>query len=239
MSFEREMFQYGILIETYHTDNGVFSSKDFVSQIEASLQNVRFSGVGGHHQNGAAERTIGTAFGIARAMLIHFAIRWPEVFDVSVWPMAIQYAKWLVNHVPKANGIAAIELIVRSKTARHVLQNAHVFGCPVYVLDPKLQSLSHLPKFQARSKRGVFMGFSERHSSNVPLVLNLATLSITPQYHIIYDDWFQTVDSSLTSEEFECAWDNLFDNNRYHYEFDPEEIVVYNDDWNSQLQPVY
>ena len=34
------------------------------------------------------------------------------------------------------------------------------------------------------------------HGQSVPLVLNLATGKITAQYHVIFDDWFQTVDSS-------------------------------------------
>jgi hypothetical protein len=54
--------------------------------------------------------------------MIHLAIRWPEVFDISFWPMAILYSVWIYNRVPKMNGIAPIELIVRSKNARHVLQ---------------------------------------------------------------------------------------------------------------------
>jgi hypothetical protein len=78
LAFEREMFQYGIVINYYHTDNGIFSTKDFINEIQNNLQGIKFSGVGGHHQNGGAERAIGTIFGLARAMLIHFAIRWPE-----------------------------------------------------------------------------------------------------------------------------------------------------------------
>jgi hypothetical protein len=39
------------------------------------------------------------------------------------------------------------------------------------------------------------MGFSALHSSEVPLVLNLQTGSITPQYHIVFDDHFSTVSS--------------------------------------------
>jgi hypothetical protein len=229
LAFEREMFQFGIIINSYHTDNGIFSTKDFFNEIENNLQGIKFSGVGGHHQNGGAERAIGTIFGLARAMLIHFAIRWPEAFDVSVWPMAILYSKWIMNHVPKNNGIAPIELVVRSKNIKHVLNNGHVFGCPCFVLDPKLQNLGHLPKFQTRSKRGMFVGFSPRHSSNVPLVLNLQTLSITPQYHVVFDDYFQTVDSDLSTDD--VNWDALFED-RYHYDFGDDDIANYIDDWN-------
>ena len=156
--------------------------------------------------------------------MIHWAIRWPEVFDISYWPMAVLYSVWIYNRVPKTNGIAPIELIVRSKNARHVLQQAHVFGCPCYVLDPKLQGLSKLPKFTPRSNRGVFVGFSPKHSSLVPLVLNLQTLTITPQFHVMFDDWYTTVDSSTTDQQLDDCLVNLFSSNRYEYQFDNDDI---------------
>jgi hypothetical protein len=39
------------------------------------------------------------------------------------------------------------------------------------------------------------MGFSHLHSSEVPLVLNLQTGSITAQFHVVFDDYFSTVSS--------------------------------------------
>ena len=39
------------------------------------------------------------------------------------------------------------------------------------------------------------MGFSYVHSTQVSLVLNLNTLSISPQYHVIFDDIFTSVTS--------------------------------------------
>jgi hypothetical protein len=39
------------------------------------------------------------------------------------------------------------------------------------------------------------MGFSNLHSSEVPLILNLDTGSITPQFHVVFDDHFKTVSS--------------------------------------------
>ena len=41
------------------------------------------------------------------------------------------------------------------------------------------------------------MGLSPDHASTVPLVLNLDTSSITPQFHVIFDDWFTTVTTSV------------------------------------------
>ena len=37
------------------------------------------------------------------------------------------------------------------------------------------------------------MGFIKMHSTQVGLVLNLITGSISPQYHVVFDDMFSTV----------------------------------------------
>jgi hypothetical protein len=45
----------------------------------------------------------------------------------------------------------------------------------------------------SRSHVGIYMGKSTRHLRNVGLVLNPATGMISPQYHLRYDDTFETV----------------------------------------------
>ena len=63
------------------------------------------------------------------------------------------------------------------------------------------------------------MGFSPDHSSSVPLVYNPATGSITPQYHIVADNWFATVGTNpedlpdFNSDE----WNKLFGDSLYQY----------------------
>ena len=44
------------------------------------------------------------------------------------------------------------------------------------------------------------MGFSKIHSTQVELVLNLLTGSISPQYHVVFDDMLSTVMSSTAAE---------------------------------------
>jgi hypothetical protein len=63
--FERSCLDMGVVVQAYQSDNGVFSSKDFTSEIEKYTQNIQFSGVGAHHQNGVAERGIGTIMSMA------------------------------------------------------------------------------------------------------------------------------------------------------------------------------
>ncbi|MCU0715746.1 MAG: hypothetical protein MUD03_06420, partial [Pirellula sp.] len=138
------------------------------------------------------------------------------MIDVNLWPMALNYAVWLYNHMPRPNNLSPIELLSRIKNPRNKLRNAHVFGCPVYVLDPKLQVQGGMvPKFTPRSRRGIFVGFSTRHSSIVPLVLNIQTLTITPQFHVVFDDWFTSVSNTTVSDLSDPIWEELFSGCRY------------------------
>jgi hypothetical protein len=42
----------------------------------------------------------------------------------------------------------------------------------------------------------MFVGYSKQHSSLVPLCLNIQTGKITPQFHVVFDDKFETVISA-------------------------------------------
>ena len=64
---------------------------------------------------------------------------------------------------------------------------------PVYVLDKKISDGNKLLRWMPCSHRGVYIGMSPLHSSSVPLVLNPSTGSITPQFHVVFDDWFGSI----------------------------------------------
>ena len=81
------------------------------------------------------------------------------------------------------------------------LSNCHVWFCPTYVLEPKLQNPGvKIPKWAPRSRRGVNMGFRKMHSTQVGLVLNLLSGSISPHYHVLFDDMFSTVIISTAAD---------------------------------------
>ena len=86
----------------------------------------------------------------------------------------------------------------------------HVWGCPVYVLSPILQSGNKIPHWEPRSKLGVFCGLSTIHSSEVPQVLNQTTGGITTQFHVVFNDLFSTVPSVEREEEPLSHWNNLY-----------------------------
>ena len=194
-AFEQMARDFSVSIKKYHADNMPFGNGDFVRSVEDSGQSIKFSGVGAHHQNGVAERAIQTMSSWARTMLLHATIHWPEAEHLHLWPFALQHAAYLWNHLPnRTTGVAPIEIFsgVSFSTFEH-LTRSHVWGCPVYVLDPKLQDGKKLPKWQAWARRGQYLGTSPDHSSTVGLIHNLCTGFISPQYHVIYDDLFSSI----------------------------------------------
>jgi hypothetical protein len=92
----------------------------------------------------------------------------------------------------------------------------HVWGCPLYVLDPKTQQGKKLPRWEPRSKRGIFVGLSQQHASEVPLVLNLGTGSITTQFHVVFNDLFTTVPSIERETAPPDHWEELCLENSTH-----------------------
>jgi hypothetical protein len=86
----------------------------------------------------------------------------------------------------------------------------HDFGCPVYVLDASLQDGKKIPKWNPQARLGLFLGSSDLHSSQVSLVMNVNTGKISPQFHVIFDDTFQTVNSLPLNQPLDNQWAQIF-----------------------------
>ena len=208
--FEKFALDHGVIVHNYLTDNGTFKSKNFVKHLHEHNQKVQYCGVNAHHQNGIAERSIRTVSECARAVLLHSALRWKDgPIDSTFWPFAVRYATYIYNHCPDSSGTCPADRFYGITVPRHKLLDLHCWGCPVYVLDPTLQQGRKLPKWQPRSRQGVFVGFSRVHSSDVPLVLNTRTGYISPQYHVVFDDTFSTVVSHSSQEEPPSFWNDI------------------------------
>ena len=90
----------------------------------------------------------------------------------------------------------------------------HTFGCPVFVLDARLQSgISAIPKWEPRSRLGIYVGHSPVHAGTVALVLNPRTGHVSPQFHVIIDDLFTTV-PSMASGTVPPNWAQLVESSR-------------------------
>ena len=93
----------GFKIKRYRTDNGIFAANEFKNDCERLDQEITFSGVGAQHQNGIAERNIKTVAYWARANMLRAAYHWPQYASIKLWPMAIAYAVWVFNHLPRVD----------------------------------------------------------------------------------------------------------------------------------------
>jgi len=227
--FELHCRDYGVVPQSYQSDNGKpFTSQGFSESLSMFAQVIRFAGVGAHHHNGTAERAIQTIMSIARTMMLHAAIHWPDTADPTLWPMAVQHAVFLYNHIPNpATGIAPIDIFTRTRWEQRKFRELHVFGCPVYVLSPKIADGKKLPRWTPRSKRQMNMGLSSKHASTVPLTLDLDTGYIKTNFHVVFDDWFSTVASDISQlPDFDSdEWNKLFGESVYQYILDDEDLV--------------
>ena len=137
--FERELAQYGRKVKQYRGDNGIYRSKEFLDELSIRDQTIEFCGVGAHHQNGVAERAIQTISYSARTMMLFAAMHWPDEAKLDLWPLAIDYSIYVWNRMPnRTSGLSPIELITNEKSDHMNLLSTHVWGCPCFVLDPRL-----------------------------------------------------------------------------------------------------
>jgi hypothetical protein len=78
---------------------------------------------------------------------------------------------------------------------------------------------------------GQFLGFSEKHSSLVGLVRDLSMGFVSPQYHLVFDNLFDT-DFSANKDDvvIDSICKGLFNNNQDIYvepEYDDAGELVY------------
>jgi hypothetical protein len=154
-----------------------------------------FSGVGAHHQAGIAERAIGMITSWARTMILHSIIHWPDSADLELWPFAMDHTVYLWNTLPRKDTfLLPKELYTKIHNVDNThLQRVHVWGCPVYIVDLKLQDGKKIPKWKTCTRCSFYLGQSPSHSLLARLVLSLMTGHVSPQWYCVFDDLFSTV----------------------------------------------
>jgi hypothetical protein len=93
------------------------------------------------------------------------------------------------------------------------------------VLDKMISDGKKLPRWTPPSTRTINMGFLAKHAITVPIVLNPQTGYITPQFHVVFDDWFATVPASVDDlPNFNAdSWTRMFRDSTYQYNLDDED----------------
>ena len=138
-------------------------------------------------------------------MLIHATKRWPGVVTIHLWPYGLRMANHAYNSTP-------LHSHMNKQSPNKIFDHSVVdinpkhwkpFGCPTYVLKSELQGTSGIhPKWDARSRAGIYLGQSPIHNRNVALVINIHTGYVSPQFHIKFDETFHTV----RQEKWNATW---------------------------------
>ena len=211
LAFERYASKFQVQVKSYQADNGRFAENKFMAAIKEAGQTITFCGVNAHFQNAVAERRIRTLQDQARTMLIHAQHRWPKAIDAHLWPYALRVANEVHNSTAtlgREDFKSPFELFAKSEVTPN-LNHFQPFGCPVFVLDNKMQSGKKLPKWEVRSRMGVYLGMSMQHARSVALILNLKTGHVSPQFHVTFDPKFETVRQSMGNLSPPSEWQKI------------------------------
>ena len=214
-SWERILFHAGYQAKHYHADNGRFADDDFRAHCAERNQSLSFCGVGAHHQNGIVEGKIKILTQGARTILLHGQRMWPDMINSMFWPFALKAMAERLNRLQISPDGATPESKFYGLDPDEIpVGTYHTLFCPVYVLDSKLQSGGiGPPKWEPRSRIGIYLGHSPCHAGSVALVFNPTTGHVSPQYHVVFDDDFSTV-PYMNRGEIPPNWDELYNDNR-------------------------
>jgi hypothetical protein len=129
---------------------------------------------------------------MARTSIIQAQRRWPKAINAHLWPYALRKANESLNtSIHRTRAETALERFLRVKV-RLNMRDEHPFGCPAYALDSDLHSQKNAGKWEDRARMAIYLGPSPQHTSSVGL--------LPPQFHVRYDDTFETV-CRLSSQE--------------------------------------
>jgi hypothetical protein len=151
-------------------------------------QPLSFCGAHAHFQNSIAEKRIRDLQDSARTMLMHAKHHWPRAINAHLWPYALGTANDVHMHAPLRNGKAPLDLFSQIASTS-VPKHFHPFGCPVYVL---LNVDGKGSKWGERARVGINLSNSPSHACSISLVLNVDTGLVSPQFHVRFDDLFET-----------------------------------------------
>ena len=111
--------------------------------------------------------------------MLHVSLHWSEycVNDLALWLFAVKHATWLYNQIPsRTTGFTPFELLTKTHVDHHNLLQTGVWGCPTFVLDPKLQNGQKILKWNQHAYMGqmiTHLCWQSEISGPVMLVLNI------------------------------------------------------------------
>ena len=127
-------------------------------------------------------------------LMIRAVLTRHDASEKNLHPMDISHDIHLRNHNPHIFSCLSPEgVLTRSNSSHSDLYNAHPWGYPEYVLEPILQDGNKLLEWIPSSRKHQYLGSSSLYSGTVGLFRNPHTGNISPQFHLVFDDYFETL----------------------------------------------
>jgi hypothetical protein len=153
-------------------------------------------------------------------MLNHAISRWDKTISAELWPFAIQHAVTIYNKTKCRSRDYDLSLWEQFTGQRSKLDQTdmHPLFCPVYVLDQRIQEGTSPPKRTKRKTQKVYARHLHHYSRSVPMVWDPKTKLVSPQFHVMFDNNFDTVQSPDPNIKQADTIDRLFKTKRYTYD---------------------
>ena len=118
-----------------------------------------------------------------------------KVIQASLWPYALLAETKYHNELSlDESGKSPLDKFTDTE-AEIRCEDFHIWGYPMSILAEENQSgITGTPKWEPRARAEVYLGHSPSNAANMALLLNLKTGHVSPQYHIVDDDEFSTVE---------------------------------------------
>jgi hypothetical protein len=152
-------------------------------------------------------------------MLNHAISRWDKTITAELWTFAIKHAATIYNTTKGRSRDYDLSPWEQFTGERSKLNQTymHPLCCPVYVLDQRMQEGTSPPKWKKRTTQKVYVGHLHHYSKSVPMVWDPKTKLVSPQFHVMFDDNFDTVQAPNPNIKQSDTMDRLFQTNRYIY----------------------
>ncbi|GJY68309.1 retrovirus-related pol polyprotein from transposon TNT 1-94 [Tanacetum coccineum] len=155
--------------------SSIYDKLQFGSFCEQHGMSSNLSGLFTSQSSEIVERTHHKLRKMSRTMLDEQSI--PQKF----WCHAIDAATYIFNrvYIRKFINKTPYEILINRKQS---LEYFRVFGCKVFILNTKV----HLTKFDPKSYKGVFLGYSQ--TSKAYILLNMETMRIEESLNVTFDE---------------------------------------------------
>jgi hypothetical protein len=154
-----------------------------------------------------------------------------KTITAELWPFAIQHVATIYNTTKRRSRDYELSPREQFMGERSKLDHTdiHPLFCPVYVLDRRMQEGTSPPKWTKRTTQKVYVGHLHHYSKSVPMVWDPNTKLVSPQFHVMFDDNFDTVQALDPNIKKSDTMDCLFQTNRYLYDdpFGNEHIYLF------------